>query len=139
MTIHELWNLIIFLNFKTSLVMPPFPPPTPCVIMTLLRMKIDMWCTLSACEVSRQIFLLLQAKNTLAAREDYFCNVSYFYGAQPSLNFVVTSKINRHFGLLVRLSFYRINIYEDYLFNQNWVKEISEKICPKQNHRAISK
>ena len=89
-----------------------------------LRTKIDMWLTISACEVLQQTFLLSQAKNILATRQDYFCNVSYFYGAQSSLNLVVTSKINRHFVLLVRLSFCRINIYEDYLFNQNWVKEI---------------
>ena len=119
----ELWNLKIFLNFKTSLVMPSSLPPCPRHY-DALRAKIDIWLTISACEVLRQTFLLSQAKNILATRQDYFCNVSYFYGAQSSLNFVVTSIINRHFVLLVRLSFCRINIYEDYLFNQNWVKEI---------------
>ena len=114
----ELWNLITFLSFKTSLVMPIISH------YDVLRTKIDMWLTISACEVLQQTFLLSQAKNILATRQDYFCNVSYFYRAQSSLSFVVTSIINRHFELLVRLSFCRISIYEDYLFNQNWVKEI---------------
>ena len=40
MTIQELWNLIMFLNFKTSLVIAPHPPPpTPSVIMTLCVRK----------------------------------------------------------------------------------------------------
>ena len=142
MTVHDhSWALKFdnFSEFQNVIGAAPLSPSHSLRHYDALRMKIDMWCTLSACEVSWQTFLLLQAKNILAARQDYFCNVSYFYEAQSSLNLVVTSKINRHFRLLVRLSFYRINIYEDYLFNQNWVKEISGKICPKQNHRAISK
>ena len=45
MTIHELWNLIIFLNFKTSLVIapPPLPRPQPQRYYDALRTKIDMW------------------------------------------------------------------------------------------------
>ena len=43
MVIHELWNSIIFLNFKTSLVIAPFP--TPERQYDILRMKIDIWLT----------------------------------------------------------------------------------------------
>ena len=49
-TTYELWNSIIFLNFKASLVIapapPPSPPPSPSPTQRhypALRTKIDMW------------------------------------------------------------------------------------------------
>ena len=46
MTIYELLNSIIFLNFKTSLVIAPeTPPPPPQRHYNALRTKIDMWLT----------------------------------------------------------------------------------------------
>ena len=46
-TIYELWNSIIVLNFKTSLVIAPLTPPprTPLRHYGASRMKIDMWLT----------------------------------------------------------------------------------------------
>ena len=41
MTIHELWNSIISLNFKASLVIAP----PPVRYYDVLRTKIDMWLT----------------------------------------------------------------------------------------------
>ena len=56
----ELWNLITFLNFKTSLVMPIISH------YDALRTKIDMWLTISACEVLRQTFFTFAGKKYIS-------------------------------------------------------------------------